>query len=460
MRYPHERLGTGFLVVIALVLGTPCSAQWSAPVQVSRTSDGTCYPSLTVDSEQTLHATWTRGLPNYVDLIEYSCKPVGVDTWTIPVTVTRDSVGLRISIIVMGPGHQPHIFWGSEAVQGHVYVCHRSGDTWTIPKRLEAWNGTCTWPQACADRQGRIHAVWQMTDAHSVWYVRYEDTAWVALERIVSDTVETIGTPAVAADGDGFAHVVYAANDTTGAGYLHQTGTGWTSPVYLPSYYHSYGEGPRIALDTLEWPEVVWKEGGRYAVYCGWTGDSWGPPERLDSAEGDIPTVCVDSWNQVHVFFGEDRIGMRERVRHQGRWVASLLVDPHPGRGEPVVSRNRLSLLWEMANQPNPEWYSYRDLAPPGIDASEAQMPVEMPPAAPNPIDQGSAVEFMLSTPASATIDVFDSAGRLVNHLDLGLLEAGKHAFRPYPHLPCPGVYFCHIKTGFAVKVVKVVLAK
>jgi hypothetical protein len=445
----------------ALLLAGLCSvvmAQWSEPVNVTRTQVGSLawYPSLTIDPFGTLHASWSHrmGGPGGPDWIEYSCKPASVDTWTIPVHVSRDSFSLRGSVIVMGPNNVPYIVWCSEAEAGHLYMVRKSGDTWTFPERNVAWNGGNTGIRAASDRFGRVHVVW-WGDYYHIWYARYETPGgWTAPESIASSP-GGVGYiyPSVAADRLGHAHVVYCGE---GVEYLRQTDSGWTVPVNIGGS----PEEPRIVLDTLDRPAVAWSYGGTY--FTCWTGDSWTARVRLDSIDGYPATVCVDSWNRPHVFFGDGderrHAGMREKVRYDEHWNEALLIDTIEGVGEPVSARERLHFVWNKRSPHYKDiWYSWRNLAPPAVSEGRNREPASSFAARPVPARPETQVSFTLDGPGSVVAEIVSVTGRPVRTVQLGRLDAGRHLFRPYPYLPVRGVYYCRIRTAGKQNTMKLV---
>jgi len=465
------------VVEIAAVISLAASAsrsfaQWSEPVNVSRLTSGVVawYPSLAIDSFGTLHASWSHRMSNDADWIEYSCKPAGVDTWTLPVRVSRDSFPYRVSAVAVGAGHKPHVVWQSDVQAGHLYIAHKDGDTWTIPKRLEAWNGNGTWLRAEADRFGRIHVVWNSVDNNHIWYACYQDTSWVVLDSIVNDTNPyALGGPDVVAGRDGFPRVVYRwtryqPNARYYVTYVRQTQAGWTPPETLPkAFWDGDPRGARIALDTADQPQVVWSEvrwPNTWAIHLGWTSDSWNRPFRLDTTKGYAPALCVDPRNQTHVVFADD-FSFFERVREPDGWGPFWLIDTMSGQGEVVADSQRVHLLWRMATPGGPDvYYSSRRWAT-GIQECDAgQMKDLTAISGPNPVDSRTTIVYELRQAELVRIDILDSVGRLLATPVLAEMPAGRYLFRPYQHLPGRGVYFCRITYGGSEKAVKLIKTK
>jgi hypothetical protein len=386
------------------------------------------------------------------DVIEYASKPADVDTWTTPVRVSRDSFPYRGSVVAVGPGHKPYVVWLSDAEAGHLYFSHREGDTWTIPRRLLAWQGVGSYLRGCADKFGRIHIVWPDDGLGHIWYARYEDTTWTGPDSIVSDTWPGIGNPDIATDLQGYAHVVFASDTHDSVGYVRQTPGGWLAPTYLPNPSFYAPAEPRITLDTAMRPQVVWY--ARWTYFNCWTGDSWSQAENIDSTSGGMVSVCTDSWNRQHAVMYDD-IGTLERTRDRGRWSGALLVDTSGGAGDLLASRDRLHFLWDK-RYPNYRdlWYSWRQLTPPAIEEWKEDSRGAIR-AYPNPVGSGTRLVFELPRTGRVEMVVFDATGRVLMHRDLGILKAGRHQWSPQPCLPGGGIFFCRVRACGTETVVK-----
>lgn len=445
-------------LVAVLLASSAAVAQWSEPVNVSKTAPDRCTfsPSLAVDSAGTLHASWCLTLANDFDWIDYSCKPAGIDTWTTPMHASRDSFPFRRCVITIGPGGVPHIIWDSETEAGHIYITHKDGDTWTIPERLTTWNRWESCLRAAADRFGRIHAVWHDLTFDYIWYASYDESGWHGPEAVVYDTTPyALAFPNVAADRSGRPHIIYCWRDSVV--YSFRTDTGWTVPVVVPTL-HGYSRGAIITLDTSDQPHAVCHEYGYEVSHCYWTGDSWSAPVRLDSVGGYFPSVCCDSWNQVHVFFGDEGVGMRERVWHVERWTESALVDTWPGWGEPAAERTKLHLLWGKANPYGKDvWYSSRPLGPPAIEEPGTPKSFGLSAQSQNPIVDASKTRLFLDQRVDVSIEVFDSIGRKVLRKELGWLGPGYIVLEPGRLMPTPGVYYLIVRLGASHRVTRVV---
>jgi hypothetical protein len=429
------------------VAAVPVSGQWSEPVNVSRIGSGrqTWYQGIAVDSFGTVHACWSHIMENDYDWIEYACKPAGVDTWTIPVHVSRDAFPYRGCVIAIGPGHVPHIVWQSDYEPGHIYISHKDDDTWTIPERLTSWNRSGRWIRAAGDSFGRIHIVWNDAGgARVIWYARYEASGWSRPETVVAsaDTFRISGA-SVAADRQGHAHLSASVYwpDTFPPVYIRQTLTGWTSPEFLPRASGGLPDMTRIAVDSLDHPHFVWSEGFR--VYCSSRrGDSWTLPVALDTSppSGD-PAIAIDPWGQLHVVFPNAWYGgLVERVGWRGRWCEPVMVASDGTVAEVTADPHRLHALWHRTDI----WHSTRILEPPGIGL-KTSLTICASQAGQNPVTWMTALAFELTKPARAMVSIFDASGRRLALIDMGRLDIGKHRFRPYPHLPSPGVFVCRV---------------
>ncbi|MEO0079949.1 MAG: hypothetical protein ABIK44_04670 [candidate division WOR-3 bacterium] len=443
-------------LILTAGLTVTAMAQWSEPVNMSGSRDGTD-PSLTIDSARTLHAAWSWQTfnPPLFDWIDYTCKSAGVDTWTLPVHASRDSYPLRVSVVVIGPGHVPHIVWQSEAEPGYIYITHRGGDTWTTPERLTGWNGWGSGIRAATDRFGRIHTTWTDLTWDYLWYARYDENGWAGPETVAFDTTPyALGASDIVADRYGRPHLLFFWRDSLA--YSVRTETGWTEPVFVPTLYEKPAIS-QITLDTCGRPHVVCEESPYQISHTYWTGDSWATPVRLDSIKGFIPAICCDSWNRIHVVFSEESLGVRERVFHEGRWVENALVDSWEGLEKEVVAeRARLHLLWRKAYIGR-VWYSWRPLEPPGITGDDAGSGFEVVSLCPNPVVPSAEMAVWAPRCERVTVRVLDVTGRVVGSSQARATGAGEVRLRPYGLLPGAGVFYCRVESGRRRMVVKLV---
>ena len=450
-RRPQFLAASAFLILAALVV--PAQAQWSSPVNITRLPPGRIVdlPSLVADSTGALHASWSLRVANDFHWIDYSTKPVDSDTWLTPVHVSRDSWPYCHSSVQVGPGGVPYVIWMAD-VAGHFYLSKKDGDTWTMPVRFSAYNGVGWGLRACADRWHRIHAVWNDADLHTIWYARYDDSGWHGPEAAVTDPGE-MAYPDVAVDRDGYAHVVYQPPGTPiGCGYVRQTAAGWGAPETIPAIAHDASD-PRIALDTGDCPQVAWYE-SRTTVYAGWTGAAWSPSVRLDSTQGYQPSICADSWGQVHVAFGDELPGLREAVCRRGAIMERMLVCATPGWAELAAGPTRLHALAAFVNPDRDVWYTWRGLSPPGgTDELPgcAQTVTHLAAAMPD-----GRLTVDLPERTWVRLQVRDVAGRQLRARVFDSLGPGRHVLDVTWPAATAGVYFCQVTTEVGTASVKI----
>jgi len=453
-----------------LLLVGLCSAalaQWSEPVNVSRITAGagTFYSRLARDSFGTLHASWVHDMGNGYDWVEYSCKPESVDTWSVPVRVSRDSFPQCEAAIAIGPGREPCVVWSSDQGLGYLYIARRSGDTWTQPQKLEGWNGWGQAMRASGDSFNRIHVVWHDASGTNwnMYYALFDSTGWHGPETLASqpDSFQ-YGFPHAATDRRGNPHVSFQCDEPydVAALYTHKTDTGWTTPEVIPKGLPGHwGRDVAIALDSADCPHVVWQGYCRHLYYSRRKGDTWSLPERLDSVEPAFnPTLCIDHWGRVSVIYSDYGLGFLERVCYQGVWGPPVPINSVSACGDIVAAPDKLHLLFQ---KDEPEWrdmwYTERELAPPGIGSEPGQKALAEIQLRQSPVLPGSLIEFQVRQPSRVGIDIFDSSGRCVSRLNLGLLGPGTHAMRPFRFLPGAGIYVCRVRVGAETESLKLV---
>jgi hypothetical protein len=385
--------------------------------------------------------------------------PPDADTWTTPEHVVEDTVSMRLSLVLIGPGGLPHVVLLANNRPG-LFLTRRVGDTWTQPALFAGWNRIGGSLRGTTDGQHRIHVVFCGGGRDdTIWYARYDTSGWTGPEVAAFDASYRLLEPDVTAGRDGEPQVVFTRDrDTLGPGYTRRTVCGWTSPSYARQHITDEWN-PKIVLDTLGVSHVVWCDGQRQTIYSCWAGDSWTLPERLDSLEGHYPSVCVDSWNQVHVLFGDAAAGYREKVRRGATWTESYLVDSFDGWSEVEASRNMLHLLRCRANGVplvGEVLYHRRPLCPPGVDFEHVIL-LEEPPGGAVLVSPNTVIRFSISCAERVVMDFFDPAGRRIGHCDLGVLPAGIHGLTPYSRTRTAGITFCRVTLGRRTRSVKLV---
>ena len=356
-------------VVLVLAAVGIAVGEWSVATERLAADDWVLasYPSLTIDSAGTLHASWSHRMSDLSDWIEYSCKPANVDTWTTPVHVSRDSFPLRVLSGSYWAGRPAMRRLGVGRSRRPCYMARKSSDTWTIPVRCTGWNQTGGEIRACGDRFGSVHVVWT-SDSSRIWYAVYDSVGW-GTPAEVSDLQAT--EPDVKTDRQGRACVVCAAGHVW---YFEQSDTGWTSS-YLPLGGNGTPTNPRIALDSQDSPLAVWEEADRHTYFSFRAGDTWATPLRIDSSyEATSQPFALTTGGECMLsspVCTAAGLAHRSESGLRDEWVERNMIDSAAGWAEFAVERNRLHLLLQKAYPyARDVWYSWRGLSAPGVVGS------------------------------------------------------------------------------------------
>ncbi|OGO04850.1 MAG: hypothetical protein A2Y91_05390 [Chloroflexi bacterium RBG_13_54_8] len=366
-------LFTALLATAALLPGGARAAEvigWSVPQNISNNQGDSALPSIAVDSEGNLHVVWKDGTTGNVGLLHSIRSSSG--NWSAPQkipgtqstsTAPRIAVGYQGILYVVWQGNisgESGIFWNLRGSNGD----------WSTSQKITGSSDISKYPDIAVDAQGNPHVVWEEESPSSdsadiVYATRSGQTDWVLQN--ISDNVGLSRLPSVAVDGAGKLHVVWQ-DDTSGYAdilYAAKPGNGaWSVPRNI-SHNQRNSSRPRIAVDGVGNPHVVWEE--TYPTeddevidirvqYATRSGDNWLQPVNIFPPSVSLfqfrhPAIAVDSTGKPQVVWHDD---------------INVTAEGYP--------------VWSIAyaiRQDNGDWSTWRNISQSGLVATEATIAVD-----------------------------------------------------------------------------------
>jgi len=378
------------------------------------------------------------------------------DTWTVPLNISRDSGDIRTPAIALDANGYPIVVWSEESYARMRYV-HFLGDTWSLPKPCFPYTGIT--PRLASDCRGRVHLLYEDLASHGgIWYSYYLPIpdSWTTPTRVALGAGE-LGWSSLAVDRFDHLHAVWMDYGTNGLSYAHNDGAGWSAPSPLPDPApDDQSCEPRIAVDTLARPHVVWQErsGDYWLYYSGRDADSWSSPRRLTPQSSGPPVVCSDSLSKVYVLYGWYD-GLRCIVRTDTAWSAPERISDTTAMQEVASDGRLVHVIWRSADRSL--YYSNNGVPGVGEAPSTGSPPVSFRVETPMGL---LVVRFSLSATSRVVLSVFDPTGRRALERDLGTLSVGVHSISVDADSLVAGQYIGVLSTNVGRHVTKIVIAR
>jgi hypothetical protein len=437
--------------LVAGVVLAAAALAWSPAERVDRKPENyrTYLPCMAVGADGSLHAVWSESPESgFLQKVMYARRQG--DTWTIPVSISRDSGDIRTPAIVVDSTGKALVVWSEESYARMRFV-RQLGDTWSVPKLCFSSNGIT--PRLAVDGTGRVHLLYEeIGGLDAIWYSRYvpEGDTWDT-PTLVADDSGVLGWSDMAVDAQDRLHAVWMNYGTDGIDYANNDGTGWTAPMALPDPAPDWqSTRPRIVVSAAMKPEVVWEErwGGQWVYYSQLVGDTWTTPYRVSTEEGARPAIATWCPIETDVAWGGSM-----GILHVTRPDTGTSVGALPGCL--VCDSSTLFAIWRE----NWEVRCSRHTAA-GISSGETQ--VALPASlrvATTPL--GLRLRFTTCCVGEAYLRIVDSAGRTVLTHRFTHLRSGGHdvelSMRPMPS----GTYSAMLATNHGpTEVVKIVISR
>lgn len=303
----------------------PADGSWSTPERVSSILNSSFGPALAIDSQNTLHAVWTdETFP--IQKIYYSSKSL-TNVWSEPIVISQPKNYSHFPSITIDSQDTLYVAWPSTLPGQNdiLYVYKSVGGSWSQPVNISNTSNPSYNPSLATDASGNIYAVWQelvAPDNFDIFFNQKSPGGDWGNPVDISNTPSGFPTPnwwptRLVSDSQGNLHVgwreeFYDASGTTqyGTFYVSKTGLGWSQVEKLST---AFAGGPDFVVDQTGTVHVVWGQaaGNMNIFYKSKPlGGSWSAPLAIsqlpaDSFEGSI-TADAQS---LYVVFMNNSLG-------------------------------------------------------------------------------------------------------------------------------------------------------
>ena len=180
-------------------------------------------------------------------------------------------------------------------------------------------------------------------------------------------------------------------------------------------------------------------------------------PDPIDEPEGQYPAFAI---RPLHGILRVERTTTPPFGRaDQYRW---MIADRVPF-SQSLEVQVETSYSWAGSRWTSVVfWYQVPTFAngSPERPVGESHPGFGLSPSAPNPVAESTVLRFELPEAGSATLEIFDVAGRRVASLLDGPLAAGPHAIPWNPTGVANGIYLCRLRVGDLTETRKLVVAR
>ncbi len=278
--------------------------------------------------------------------------------------------------IAVDSNNNSHIVWVDDTSGNwEIYYSKFNGSNWSVPIIISDtnhinWSGQ----DIIIDSLDNLHVIWsQCIPPYSgsdweIYYSKFNGT-WSTPENI-SNTSPTKPSynPNIAVDSNNNLHVVWnSSNAPTAEGiyYSKFNGSDWSSSIDITNNDIENKYIPYISVDSLNNLHVVWEDnrlGDREIFYSKYDGN-WSIPENISNTINDswAPKISVDSNNYLHLVWYEDKGSIEEIYynKYNGSWSTSQSIYNESGSSYSpkisVDSNNYLHLVWGDKGSGNSE---------------------------------------------------------------------------------------------------------
>jgi len=308
---------------------------WTPPVDIAFVPGETIaeFVAVDMDAENRLHIVWT-GQSNFYYSDALSWQAESAHAWSTPVVLASDSARSSWeSDIAADPSGTLHVVYATRRdAPGIYHICSLDGGrTWQPAVRLSDPFGPLEYSfsnvKLVADEVGRLHVVWQTTQAEgfgqAIYYARSTDggESWSAPVQLgYRDPGDYEASwPYLTAIGASEPHLIYIDGQSS-IGRFHRIskdgGETWSVPHhiltdmegvngYLVPLVDSAGQLHLMINMRTRAGQVV----GIY--YARWQGDGWSPvvPVDLSDLASHYLAATVRLGNELHVVWNGIRGG-------------------------------------------------------------------------------------------------------------------------------------------------------
>lgn len=206
---------------------------WSNPVNISKTSDNSTLPAVTVDKLGHIYVAWVESIyfrtkAGYSSFIYFSHSTDGGISWIQPLELT-ETVCEKGPAIATDPSNNIFVAFrvGKCAAEGDVVVMN-SGDggySWLPQQYVSTGDGDADHPALGVDSSGNLNLVWQQITSgnYDIYHARSTDTNTTWSQPVnISQNTGSSENPSIAIDSLGNLNVSWDDN-TLGAREIFQS---------------------------------------------------------------------------------------------------------------------------------------------------------------------------------------------------------------------------------------------
>ena len=428
---------------------------------------------LAVDLDGNLHVVWLDDRDRNFE-IYHKMRLGGV--WNADERVTNDpAYSARPNLAVDASGWL-HLAWNDERDGNKEIYYNMWAGMWGADRRVTQTAGE-SFGSALVAEADTVHMVY-MEDVSGnlqILYRAFKDNKWTAAVPLTNVATGNRMVPTIDIGPDGSLHVAWwdTRQDTLIGKIYHRKRSGgvWLDEDLLTDPANN-AMRPSIAVDDSGFVHVAWidKRGSFEQIYyrrCGPAG--WESEIALtgDAATHYHPSIDAAGGEAVLAYWqnidgsANSEIYFRRRVA--GTWTGPVRISNAAGASELpclLAGPNRnLHLAWVDSRDGNQEIY-YREYIDPANGTGGEDTDPLLPPnigliitSSPNPFSASTNVELSVPDACTASIRIYDVAGRCVRNLLSSSVARGTHAVAwdgtdGAGRALAPGVYFALGRAG------------
>ncbi len=295
---------------------------WSAPVNISNSTNRSQQPRLRIDAAGNLHANWTD-ITADEQRICYEARQEG-ETWQITEQScpAESLVELTSVFDALNVEHAVWTTYPEASGTYDVFYANRvEGGNWTPALNISRNAGWSRAPQVAIDTSGALHLVWydDTPGNDDIFYtVRSLDGSWLEPLNISHNEGQS-RYPRLALAPNGEVHVTWQ-DDVRGVEDImytvRQANGVWTEPIV--AWASAQGaRAPRIAVGSDSIVHIVWQDaeqGAEEVFYIALVNGAWSQVVNVSRSAGRSvqPRLAVDTQRRVHVIWLDDTLGYRD----------------------------------------------------------------------------------------------------------------------------------------------------
>ncbi|MEO0226912.1 MAG: hypothetical protein ABIL70_02540 [candidate division WOR-3 bacterium] len=288
--------------------------------------------------------------------IFYTSSIDGIN-WQEPVDLSnsRDAPSLNGTIVVDYNNHL-FVFW-EEEINGNFEIVYRrfDGVVWDTVIRLTNTSEPSENPSVVVTANNDLHLVWQERQSGEIYYRRYN-----FLQGNWTPPVNLSNTGGVSKDPFILSHnqlyLFFSDNTNTTPTnfeirYRRYDGNQWLAESVLTTNSGN-STSPFAAVDTFGNIHLFWADSTpgdfdifykRFTPNFGWSLDS---NLTQNSARSNKPTVSIDSFNNIYLYYSEAGEIYRKVRDHQQNWLPAENISSTPLGSDNPSSSYSCNLVW------------------------------------------------------------------------------------------------------------------